>query len=385
MSRPGWDDLPGWLVPFNWNVFLRKQGHLIRAHGLTRSRLGRIAALMALLAANQATWLIDNFAAPSWRRVRLNGPVFIIGHQRTGTTLLHRTLASDPDALALTLRQMLIPSISGQRLIDGALRVDARRGGRLRGWMTRLQNRNMADMDAIHRTRLGAIEEDEFLLFMAYRSGMVVNESPALAEVPALGRLLDFTSWTEAERGKALGWYRACLMKAVYRAEVAAPNPRRWVVGKNPAFSQRIADLLKVFPHAKFIHLVRNPLETVPSRLSLVRAVWRMRYPGFTELSPADVEAVVADSARTYLLPLRDLAALPPESAITIRYEALLDDLPGVLTRIYDQLGLSGPPPAPAPPLDTGRSQHSYSLGEFGLTEEGLRRRLAPAFAAHGF
>ena len=43
--------------------------------------------------------LADRLVAPNWDRVQLNGPFFIIGHQRTGSTLLHRTLATDPNAI----------------------------------------------------------------------------------------------------------------------------------------------------------------------------------------------------------------------------------------------------------------------------------------------
>ncbi|MCW5695730.1 MAG: sulfotransferase [Bauldia sp.] len=385
MSEPDWAWLPHSFVPFKWSAFWRKQSYLVRNRGLS-GRVGRVAALMGLLSANQATWLADRVVAPNWDRVQLNGPVFIIGHQRTGSTLLHRTLATDPNVLALTLKQMLLPSVAGQRLLDWIIRRDAKRGGPLRARMIRRQERELASIDGIHRLRLGSIEEDEFVFFVTYRTGMAITEAPSLAGVEGLSWLLDFPSWSEADQRKALGWYRACLLKAAYRAEATKPNPDRWIAGKNPAFSQRIPQLLKVFPEAKFIHLVRSPIETIPSRLSLMRTVWRARYPEFTGLTPADVEAVVADSARTYLMPLRDLPALPPERAVTVQYEDLTSDLPGTLRRIYAQLRLPGEPPAIAPAADGGyRSGHAYSLEEFGLTEADIRERLAPAFAAHGF
>lgn len=382
MPAAEWDTLPVLRVPFNWRLFWRRSFAHGHAPGSFGQRLGHASAFLGLYAANQLSWVADQLLAPNWQRVAMNGPVFIIGHQRSGSTFLHRALARDPNALALNLSEMLLPAISSQRLWKALFRPDSRPGR----WLARIQDRRLGPLDAIHHIRLDSVEEDEFVLLAAYRSGMVVNSAPATVADEELNRARDYRAWSEADRRAALEWYRACLLKAAYRAEVAAPNPDRWIVGKNPAFSQRIPQLLKVFPEAKFIHLVRSPIETIPSRLSLMRTVWRARYPEFTGLTPADVEAVVADSARTYLMPLRDLPALPPERAVTVQYEDLTSDLPGTLRRIYAQLRLPGEPPAIAPAADGGyRSGHAYSLEEFGLTEADIRERLAPAFAAHGF
>jgi hypothetical protein len=385
MTTGEWDTLPALRVPFNWHAFWRRYRHLAGQPGTLGERLGHAAAFLGLYAANQLTWFADQWLSPNWHRVAMNGPVFIIGHQRSGSTFLHRALARDPNALALNLRQMMLPAISGQRLWEAVFRP----GSRPANWLDRLQDRHLGELDAVHHIRLDSIEEDEFVFLAAYRSGMAVNSSPAVAGDEELDRLRDFRSWSEADRRMALEWYRACLLKAAYRAEVKAPNPDRWIVAKNPAFSQRIPDLLKVFPSARFINLVRNPLQAVPSRLSLVRAIWRLRRPDFETMSTDEVEAIVADSERTYKLALNDLRDLPRETAITIRFEALASEPNAVLKRIYDQLRLPGAPVPVSERADrkdtAGTSSHSYSLEEFGLTEAGLRRRFAPVMKAYGF
>lgn len=385
MPAAEWDTLPVLRVPFNWRLFWRRSFAHGHAPGSFGQRLGHASAFLGLYAANQLSWVADQLLAPNWQRVAMNGPVFIIGHQRSGSTFLHRALARDANALALNLSEMLLPAISSQRLWKALFRPDSRPGR----WLARIQDRRLGPLDAIHHIRLDSVEEDEFVLLAAYRSGMVVNSAPATVADEELNRARDYRAWSEADRRAALEWYRACLLKAAYRAEVAAPNPDRWIVGKNPAFSQRIPDLLKVFPDARFIHLVRNPLEAVPSRLSLVRAIWRLRRPDFEAMSPEEVEEIVADSERTYLLPLEDLRGLPPETALTVRFEELTADPNGVLKRVYETLRLPG---APVPVTeradrrDSGASsEHSYSLDEFGLDEAAFRLRFAPAFRAYGF
>ena len=342
-----------------------------------------MAIFLSQFGVNQTTWIADQFLAPNWPRVSMNGPVFIIGHQRSGTTSLHRILARDPNSLALNLRQMLLPAITAQRLWEAIVRP----GNALCNWLDRFQDRKLAELDPIHRVRLDSIEEDEFLFLSVYRSGMAVNSSPSIAADPGLNRLRDYGSWSEAERRIALEWYRACLLKAVYRAEAKTSNPARWIVGKNPAFSQRIPDLLRVFPDARFIHLIRDPMQTVPSRLSLVRAVWKLRLPEIKEMSASEVEAIVVDSERSYLLAKKDLDGLPPEAAISIRFNEWAANPADVLARIYRQLQLPGDPPAlpdlGARRVDVVGDKHAYSLDEFGLTEADLRARFAPILEAY--
>ena len=386
MTGPEWNALPRWSVPFNWRAFWLKNAYLLRHSGHIGQRLRRMATLLSLYGINQATWFADQSLTPNWHQVAMNGPVFIIGHQRSGSTFLHRVLAEDPNALALNLRQMVLPAISAQNLWEAIFRPDSYPSR----WLDRLQERLLNQLDPIHRVRLDSVEEDEFLFFTVYRSGMAVNSSPAVAADQRLNRLRDYRSWSETERRTALEWYRACLLKAAYRAEVRSPNSDRWIVGKNPAFSQRIPDLLRIFPTARFIHLVRNPLQTVPSRLSLVRAVWKLRLPEIERLSPEEVYEIVRDSERTYVLAEHDLRHLPEDTAITIRFEELTADPAGVLTRIYRQLRLPGEPATiesgnRADRDDADAPEHKYSLEEFGLTEGQLRRRFAPIIKTHGF
>ncbi len=56
---------------------------------------------------------------------------------------------------------------------------------------------------------------------------------------------------------------------------------------------------------------MRNPLETIPSRLSLVQAVQELQTHDHAGLSRSEIDEIVADSVRTYLLADRDIKALP--------------------------------------------------------------------------
>ena len=44
---------------------------------------------------------------------------------------------------------------------------------------------------------------------------------------------------------------------------------KKYFVAKNPAFSPKIATLMEFFPDARIIYLVRNPLDMLPSTISM--------------------------------------------------------------------------------------------------------------------
>lgn len=388
-GAPGWDYLPPFVVPFGWEHFVRKYRLLLHDEGKPFKVAGQMAARLALLGTLQASWAADAIVAPDWKRALMHGPIFIIGHQRSGTTLMHRLLASDrTHARALTFQEMLFPSISFQRAIERVARIDAKFGGRLARWFRRKQDALFGPMDSIHRIRFDEIEEDEFVLWTIFASAMCANDAPAAVEQRELDDLREFHEWPLERQQQALGWYRACLLKKVYRE----PGENVWVVGKNPAFSHKIPELLRVFPDAKFVHLVRNPLETIPSRLSLIRAIWRQRFTADIEMTPTQVAVIVKDSVRTYAAAHRDLQHLPDDVQLTVRYDDFTANVRTTIESIYARFALPGPDESLQAELDARaergtqhHSEHHYSLEEFGLDESALRAEMADVMAAHDF
>ncbi len=376
MSRDAaWRRLPGAIVPFRWDVFAKKYALLLRAERSKGAVAGQLAFRLGLFAALQAGWALDEVAARGWRDARLRGPVFVLGHQRSGTTFLHRLLASDGRATALRLHEMLLPAVTSQRAIAGLGSLDARLGGALARRLRATENRLFGPLDDLHRSRFDAIEEDELPLWSVFASVMVANDAPSAAASPDFDPLRDFASWTPAAQASALGWYRACLLKKARRVG-GAP----WVIAKNPAFTHKVDALDRVFPDARYVFLHRDPLATIPSRLSLIRAIWRRRLPGFDEMTPAQIETVVADSVRTYRAAVRFASALPPDKHIVIAFDALRADPAREVSRICARFGIGQPDrhlrAALAALRPRGPTRHRYDLDQFGLDAATLSQRL---------
>lgn len=384
MSGRGALGLPGARVPFQWRWFLRKLVTLLRDGEAPRRVAGEAGIRLALLGAAQAGWLADELLAPSWRRAPFSGPLFVLGHQRSGTTLLHRLLAADGRMRALRLHEQLLPAVSLQRGLAALGAADAHLGGRLAARFHALEERLFAPLDAIHRLRFREIEEDEFVLWGLFASAMAGNDTPRAAASPALDGLRDFDAWRPRDRRAALGYYRAVLQKAAYRDGRGDGGP--WLLAKNPAFTHKVAALRAVFPGARFVQVHRDPLEAIPSRLSLVRAIWRRRVPGFDAMTPAQVETLLADSIRTYRAAMHNSITMASNELVVVQYAALRDDPGAEVRRIFERLGLGAPDAAlvrAVAALPTRhRSGHGYRLEDFGLTPEGVAARLGEAAAA---
>ena len=162
----------------------------------------------------------------------------------------------------------------------------------------------------------------------------------------------------------------------------------RWIVAKNPAFSQKISDLMVTFPDARIVYLVRDPLQAIPSRLSMLRAIWHRRFPSYTELTAAQAETILEDSLRTYRLAERDLPLVPEHRRLVVRHETLRQDPARVVREIYQRFQLPGPGPAlekTLAALQPRPDKRTIDLGAYTLDEDRIRSELAPIFERYGF
>lgn len=380
-------------IPFSWRFFLQKQAALWLDLKDGPSAVKQAALHLSLLGVNQVGWLADGIVAKGWENTRLCGPLFILGHQRSGTTFLHRLLSADEQhARALKFHEMLLPSTFIQQRIQDVARLDRRLGSGLAAWFQLWQKETFGPLDHIHRLRFDEIEEDEFVLWTAFQSAMCANDSPLAAVSQRLDRLRQFDAWSTQSQHAAMAWYRACVLKKVHRSPRPADGHPPWPVSKNPAFSQKIPLLSEVFPDARFILLVRNPLETIPSRLSLIEAIWQARFPWFESMTPQQARVILDDSLATYLKAESGLDSVPEDRKTVIKYTDFIADPTLAIRQIYKHFSLPGPDLRLTARLeqlqsasDSRKSLHSYELGAFGLGPDDIVQPLRDVFARYGF
>ena len=144
------------------------------------------------------------------------------------------------------------------------------------------------------------------------------------------------------------------------------------------------------FPDAKFIYLIRNPFETIPSLLKLIHTIWNQF--GMDPKIRVDATRVLAEGCmENYTYAMEVLSELPEERYAIVEYEDLVADPKATVEKVYQRLGLSISPDFEAH-LSKERSRqkryHStnvYSLEEFGLSEAKLSEELADIIERFGF
>lgn len=248
-------------------------------------------------------------------------PIFIVGHWRTGTTLLHNMMCQDPAFGFVSLYQTLVPSscLMGQRLLRPVL------GGFV-------PDRRPMDNMAL---ALDLPQEEEYavcnLCDQSFYAGWTFPKR--MRELFHKYVLMDGLPEHELRAWKEV--YLSVVKKAT---RLAGGRP---LVLKNPVNTARIPLLLELFPGAKFVHVRRNPYEVYRSTQKLHRSI--IDLVGLQLLSDLEIEDNVLYFYQRLMQRFFDQQHLVPHGHITeIRYEDLERQPVLELARIYAELDLPG-------------------------------------------
>ena len=170
------------------------------------------------------------------------------------------------------------------------------------------------------------------------------------------------------------------------RRQVAL-NGGRTHLSKNPTFCGRIESLIETFPDAKFVVLMRNLNETVPSLLKMLQTSWTLQHRDerpYRRVAAHPGRAVVP----TYEHPLDVLTAHPETPWCVVDYRDLVAQPSETMRCVYDELGWTCPGASAEIAASRGQGHettHRYSLDEFGLDPQAIQVRLAGLFDHYGW
>jgi hypothetical protein len=247
-------------------------------------------------------------------------PVFIVGHWRSGTTLLHNFMSRDPGFCFPTIVDALRPYDFYPNPLDFISR------GILLRFLPPAR-----PMDEVRLEPNAPQEEEIALATMGAPSFFNCFYFPKEISKVFADEVLF------ASGGDSLRLWRQALM--YYLAKLAALNPGRRLLLKNPAHSAKIPLLMGLFPGAKFIHIHRDPT-------ALFHSTRRLYHRMLPLLALQDYQPMAIDSHILWAYPelmrrlLDSLALLPPGRAMSVRYDELVADPTNTISRIYRDLKL---------------------------------------------
>jgi len=302
-------------------------------------------------------------------RTEVVPPLFILGHWRTGTTLLHELFGADPRHAYPNNFECVFPR---------TFLLTERLGRAAGSWLVP-QKRPFDDMplgldhpqeDDVAFANLGM--GTPYATFAYPRHGLTGLDYAELDDLPAEER--------EAWEAQFLAFVR--------RLQFAKPGRR--LVLKSPIHTARIPTLLRLFPDARFVHIARNPYDVFPSTIHAWKALASNQ--GLHNPVPEGDDAWTKDVLDIFMRLFegyeRGRHLIPAGRLAEIRYEDLVADPQSVIARLYGDLDLGDFAPA-APGIgaylqrEKGHRRNRFTLS----ASERLRigERWAPYFHRFGY
>jgi hypothetical protein len=332
------------------------------------SRLGLAASITACTAVNSLLGAWQRIACG--RKIAATpiapAPTFIVGHWRTGTTLLHELLALDPANRCPTTYESLSPC---HFLVSDRW---------LKPWLAALLPRTRP-MDAM-RVSFAAPQEDEVALALlgcpSTFLGVAFPDRP-----PQDPESLDLDGLTPAARRRWEATWLTFLRALLLR------RPGRLVL-KSPQHTFRVPHILRLFPDARFIHLVRDPFAVFPSTVHFWSSMGRAH--ALQARPPAGLEESVLETFRRMHDRFEATRGLIPAGRLVeLRYEDLAADPVAAIRAVYAGCGWPDVEAVlPAVARYAARTR-SYRTNEFPSLPPArvaaIRDRWRPYFLRHGY
>jgi hypothetical protein len=247
---------------------------------------------------------------------------------------------------------------------------------------------------AAHETSLRDVETDDALaLFRFVDGGFLWSYFLAWDDDWGSERARAYFELDEEPERETERHFR--YMEGCWRRNLQYKDKPRILV-KASTYTLRVRTLLKRYPDCRLIYMVRDPVDTIPSGMSLLTGVLEKSYDMFNTTREQDrkryLENLYQGSCHLfrYFHEVWKSGAIPPENLCIVRYPRMMKDLEGTMGEVVDFLGVEPQPgfwemvKAQAEKQRTRKSAHGYSLEKFGLTADRIRSDLGFVYSDFG-
>jgi hypothetical protein len=307
-------------------------------------------------------------AHPSIDDEVVEGPVFVVGLPRTGTTALSHLVAADPQFRSLRLWESSSPCPPPETATEHSdPRIAETEAG------LAMMNQMFPLMDSMHHEDATTPTECQDLLGMSFRT----------VHFDGFGNVPSYLSWvTECDMGGTYRYHRRVLRLLQWHCP-----PHLWHL-KTPVHMFSLDALLETYPDAKFLWSHRDPAKVLGSVCSLIHYVrsWASDRDDAAGLGAEQLE-------RWWLAVSRAMdfrARLGDDRFADLSFADLQLDPVSAMESAYERIGMEFSDTSRAAvskwaaahePGSHGR--HSYELADFGLTVDRVHERFAPYLEAY--
>ncbi len=298
-----------------------------------------------------------------YKNVEIPPPVFILGHWRSGTTMLH-TLMIQNDAFAYA----------------NALQIShphtfLLREKRMQAHIDKLKKKSYKrPMDNINVQFDSPGEDENGIAIMSLRSPVISWTFPQNESFYARYHTFEDAPQEDFER-----WKNALI---TFYKKLTWRYDNKPLILKSPVHTARVKILLDLFPNAKFIHIYRNPYRVFQSTRKLYNSL--LPLTSLQEPPTEQYDDIIIRNYKTiYDAYLAEKDLIPKGHLIELPYEELVKDKMGWIEKIHRELNLPDFDAAKPKLEEYLKSISNYKNNNHKPIETNLKQRLRTEWAKY--
>lgn len=291
-------------------------------------------------------------------------PIVIIGNPRSGTTFLHRFLIDQKLGTGSQLWQLIYPSAVVQKIIKPILPI-----------LEYISPAKHHSTEA-HKTSLSSVETDDVSLLFRFLDGFFLYGFFLTFDEE------DLFDWVDPKindtHKRDFNWF-----ESLWKRTLIVNNSERYIA-KLFSLSANLPDFQKKFPDAKILYMIRDPLNVLPSGLSLVTGVLDKKF-NFWQLD-SKIRSRFINRLYNALVELLNRfhydwvnENIDKKNVYIVCYDEMMNNFESLMEEIMNFTGF-----APSENLKevirltsekqkSYKSSHKYDLTKFGLTEKQIK------------
>ncbi|EGD72821.1 hypothetical protein PTSG_12190 [Salpingoeca rosetta] len=357
----------GGVLLWNWIRFLWRFRSIITWRVYWRRILAVTFASIVSTAFAIIEWILNGAKI---RNAAINKrPVFVLGHPRSGTTLLHNLLSENttdffcPTTFIVGLHKSFI-------------------------WRYNLRHKHgqhltkTRPMDDV-ALNIDTPQEDEFAYLRSTAGVSMYASFIFMSHSEELKKYIRLKDVDQRERDE----HKSAIMDFVRRLSVMAKGRR--LLLKSPSHTGKVKLLLELFPDAQFVYIHRNPYRVYRSTINLFdKLLWYnfLSMPTNAQMN----EFVFAMYEELFAGYMEDRKLIPKHNLVEISYDELQADKIGTIRKVYEQLGWPDFETVALPKL----KEHLNEIRDFqknvfepltSAQRDAINRRWGAAFEAFGY
>ena len=277
-------------------------------------------------------FILDEIFFPSYRKINVKSPKYIIGMPRSGTTYLHNLLIADKKRFtSMRLLEIIFaPSIIQKKVVLSLWKIDKKFRGRISQKLAQWEKTLFRKYKTIHPLSFFDVEEDDYILVHILSTVHLIFPFPSIKSFYSHIQFDELVAGNRKRR--IMSFYKRCVQKHMY---VFGGN--KTYLAKSPAHTSKVRSIKKIFPDSHFIYMLRKPHEAITSTMGLLNLFCDVFF------TPVDREALKHQALKladyNYLFTFSKFNTRSNSHYITEKFEDLIVDPFFTVSRIYKHFG----------------------------------------------